>query len=404
MTLPIDEEVQTRLQSLAGSFDAIGVAFSGGGDSMALLHLTRNWAGPRRIMAATVDHNLRPESAVEAAYAAKTATSLAIPHEILTWRDHPRGNLMTNAREARLRLLSAWAHENGLQAILLGHTLDDQAETVLMRLGRGAGVDGLSGMSPARLSHGALWLRPMLTVRRAALRDWLRARGIRWIDDPSNDNELYERVRLRKAMAGLGIAPEQIAQTAANMANARDALQHYAAQVVRDAWSDRGSLALQRTDFIESPEEIRRRILVAALRWVTGADYAPRREKIARLLSAIAEAARATLDGVIIETRDNTLHFIREPKAALHAVSDGRAWDNRWQVSGLGPEQHIGALGYGPLPDLDWRTTGLTRDEAAATPAIWQGDKLIAAPALAPHPDVTVTPLRQVGHFRALFI
>lgn len=404
MTDPVSAEVFARLDALAGEFGALGVALSGGGDSMALLHLVKAWAGERRVLAATVDHGLRPESAAEAERAGQAAITLGIPHFILPWRDHGPGNLMANAREARLRLLSAWAREHGLQAILLGHTLDDQAETVLMRLGRGAGVDGLSGMSESRFAQGVLWLRPMLSVSRDALRDWLEAREIGWIDDPSNDNEKYERVRLRKAMTTLGIAPEQLAQTAENMVSARDALQYYAAQAVVQTRADRGSLILQCADFIDTPEEIRRRILAASLRWMTGAAYTPRRDKIAQALGAIAALARVTLEGVIVETRGDSLHFIREPAAAFRATAEGEIWDARWQVTGLAPDQQVRALGYDALPDLDWRGAGLARDEAAATPAVWQGRDLVAAPVVAPHPKLVANPLRGVGHFRAMFI
>ena len=105
------------------------------------------------------------------------------------------------ARAARMRLLSDWAKDRGLDAVVLGHTQDDQAETLLMRLARGAGVDGLSGMAAARSQAGALWLRPMLGVRRDALRGWLTGRGIGWADDPTNEDEGFDRIRVRRAIA-----------------------------------------------------------------------------------------------------------------------------------------------------------------------------------------------------------
>ena len=140
-------------------------------------------------MAATVDHGLRPGSGDEARQAGAAAQALGIPHEVLLWQRAGSGNLMAAARDARLRLLSDWAHRHGLAAVVLGHTQDDQAETLMMRLNRGAGVDGLAAMAPLRAALGIRWLRPMLGLSRADLRHWLTARGIGWVDDPSNLND-----------------------------------------------------------------------------------------------------------------------------------------------------------------------------------------------------------------------
>ena len=410
MTAPLSAQVAQRLEALAGGLSAVGVALSGGGDSMALMHLAAEWRGPRRLMAATVDHRLRPESGDEARFAARAAAALHIPHEVLVWQHDGRfANLMADARAARLRLLGDWAARNGLQAVLLGHTLDDQAETVLMRLARGAGVDGLSGMAASRHSGGIAWLRPLLAIRRDRLRDWLRGQGVGWIDDPSNQNADYDRVRIRQAIGQLGLSPDNLAQVAENMGSARQALQHCAARICRDATAHAGALTLPAGDFADAPFEIRRRIIAAALRWVTGADYAPRRDKIAHLLDAIANGARATLGGVIVQRRGGTIRLIREPAAAMRATdcrASGRPviWDNRWRIAGLPPSCHVRALGHQPLATLDWRAGGLSRDEAAASPAIWHGDLLIAAPLLLYGPEIAVEPLRNASDFHGMLI
>lgn len=128
-------------------------------------------------------------------------------------------------------------------------------------------------MAPARSAFGMTWLRPVLDVSRAELRDWLAARGIGWVDDPSNDNPDYDRVRIRKALATLDLPAAQLAQSAANLAMARDALQEFAVLVAQGAEARAGSLILPLTSFRRAPLEIRRRVLVAGLRWITGADY-----------------------------------------------------------------------------------------------------------------------------------
>src|SRR5690606_29766263 len=216
MADPDAARVHAALDRLAGDQPVLGIALSGGGDSTALMHLAHGW-GRARLLAATVDHGLRPGSADEARQAGLAAAALDIPHETLCWTRQGGGNLMAAARSARLRLLGDWARRHGLSAVLLGHTLDDQAETLLMRLGRGAGVDGLSAMAPARAALGVTWLRPLLEVGRAELRQWLAARDLRWSDDPSNDNADFQRVRLRQAISTLDLPMRQLAQSAANL-------------------------------------------------------------------------------------------------------------------------------------------------------------------------------------------
>ncbi|WP_449044234.1 tRNA lysidine(34) synthetase TilS [Paracoccus versutus] len=401
---PVAARVHAALDHLAGTRPALGIALSGGGDSTALLHLAHGW-GRARLLAATVDHGLRPGSAAEAQEAGRAAAALGIPHETLRWTRRDGGNLMAAAREARLGLLADWAGRHGLSAVLLGHTLDDQAETVLMRLNRGAGVDGLSAMAPAREAFGVTWLRPLLDVGRAELRQWLAARGLGWADDPSNENEGFERVRVRKTIAALDLPMRQLAQSAANLAMARDALCAFAAQVAQGARSRAGSLALPLDPFRAAPLEIRRRLLVAGLRFVSGAAYPPRREAVLHALAALETGARLTLEGVIAEPRDGFLRLVREPAAAARSPAAEGAdavWDRRWRVDGLRAGQQVRALGHDPLPGLDWRGAGLTRDEAASSPGIWAGGRLIAAPVLRPVPDCGAKPLRGMEEFGAL--
>lgn len=401
---PVEAQVHAALDRLAGDRPAFGIALSGGGDSTALMHLAHRW-GRVRLLAATVDHGLRPGSEAEAQAAGLAASALDIPHEILRWTRQGGGNLMAAAREARLRLLADWAVRHGLAAVLLGHTLDDQAETLLMRLNRGAGVDGLSAMAESREALGIAWLRPLLAVGRAELRHWLTARGLGWVEDPSNENEDFERVRMRKAIAALDLPLRQLAQSAENLAMARDALCDFAAQVAEGAQSRAGSLALPLDAFRAAPSEIRRRLLVAGLRFVAGGDYPPRREPVLHALAGLEIGARLTLEGVMAAPRDGFLWLIREPAAAARApVAEGAEaiWDRRWRVEGLQPGQQVRALGHGALPGLDWRGAGLMRDEAAASPGIWQDSRLIAAPLLRPAPPHAVRPLRGLPEFRAL--
>lgn len=407
MTLPAADpafRIHAALDRLAGDIPAIGIAVSGGGDSIALMHMAAEWGRGRTIMVATVDHGLRPDSAAEARQVSRAARALELPHATLLWqRETDTGNLMANARDARLRLLAGWAQRNKLSAVLLGHTADDQAETLVMRLARGSGIDGLASMAEWRDRFGIRWLRPMLGAGRQELRDWLTARGIAWADDPSNENEDFDRIRIRKAIGAMGLDIGALARAANHIGEARDALSHYAAHAAREAEAHNGSLTLPIRAYNDAPSEIRRRLIVAACRWVTGADYPPRRNTVLHALNAIATGHRVTLDGALIEPAGDRIRLFREAAAALRAPeSRGEVWDNRWKISGLKPGQHVAALGMGQVARVKWRLSGLGRDEAAATPAVWEGDSLIAAPLIRATAPYELRPLRGSADFRRL--
>lgn len=404
MTTDPAARIRAALDRLAGDMPALGLAVSGGGDSVAMMHVAAEWAQGRRLMVATVDHGLREDSAAEAEAVARAARDLGLSHAVLLWRrDTPVGNLMAQARDARLRLLSGWARRNDLPAVAIGHTADDLAETLVMRLGRGSGVDGLSAMTEWRDAFDMRWLRPLLGCGRAELRSWLGARGIGWIDDPSNDNADYDRVRARQAIAALGLDVGGLARSARHIAEARDALASYAALVADGAQVDRGSLTLPAAALREAPPEIRRRILVAAVRWVTGADYPPRRAAMMHALGAMLAQGRVTLDGAMLSPTGGGLRITREAQAALRTgPTRAPVWDRRWQVDGLAPDQHVAALGTAPLAQLPWRDSGLLRDEAAASPGIWRGADLVGAPLLRPVAGIRLAPLRGAADFRSL--
>lgn len=300
----------------------IGVALSGGSDSTALMHLAAAQA-PGRVEAATVDHRLRRESADEARVAGRAAAALDISHEVLPWAEAPgHGNLQAAAREARLALLSEWAARRGLAAVLLGHTLDDQAETVLMRLARGAGVDGLSGMAESRRAHGTLWLRPLLGTRRDALRAWLRARGAGWVEDPSNADQRFERVRARAtlaALAPLGITAESLAATAGRLADQRrvlEAAKHALAERAR-SWEGADAARIDRAALSAGERDTALRLMADTLAVLGGARHPPRHAALARALdAAIAGTPGVTLAGCLIRAEESHVAIMREPHRA----------------------------------------------------------------------------------------
>ena len=388
--MPVEGDDAGLLAQVAAVFKEysgeVGVAVSGGSDSVALLHVMA--AAGVRVSAVTINHDLRAGAADEARFVAGLCAGLGVPHSVLVW-DHggPKGNLPDAARRARYGLIAGWAQARGIVRVMLGHTADDQAETVLMGLARGAGLDGLCGMR-AWWEQGAVrFERPLLDVPRAKLRGYLGRAGVAWMDDPTNDDTQYQRVRARKAMVvlrPLGISIESLSQVARNLAAAKAALVASAAEAAARLGQERcGALIFQRDGFLALEVDLRRRLLIAALRWTSTAEYAPRAEAILRVQAAISEGRDATLWGCRVRVSDTEVRIVREPRAVAGlACPPDQLWDNRWRVEGpSGPGQEVRALGANGLRACkDWRDTGISRDALIVSPAIWRGDVLIAAP------------------------
>ena len=378
-------------RSFAGhDLKKLGVAVSGGSDSLGLLHLAAEWSAQTGIpvCAATVNHGLRAEASDEAVGVAAICATLGIPHDILLWQGWDgAGNLQDQARRARIGLMAGWAGLRGIDAVALGHTADDQAETVLMRLARGSGVDGLSGMAPWRRALGVEWARPLLGVRRAEIRAYLTRRGQVWADDPSNEDDHYTRVKMRKALAvleGLGIDAAGLGGTAARMRSARQVLEQAAGEAAREIGRvQAGDVLFERGPLMALLAETRMRLLAHALAWVASADYRPRQADLTRMEALLAAGTSCTLHGCQITVTPGLVRIAREYQA-VRAVSGpvGQVWDQRWQLSG--PETNglrVAALGaHGLAECADWRETGLPRPSLLASPAVWFGAALVAAP------------------------
>jgi tRNA(Ile)-lysidine synthase len=302
-SMPPIERFRRDLDALVPADTPIGIAVSGGPDSLALLLLAAE-TRPLQVEAATVDHVLRPESRAEAETVAKLCERLGVPHTILTvkWAERPATALQERARLMRYRLLGEWARERNLAALLTAHHLDDQAETFLMRLARGSGVKGLAGMRRvARAQSGVIALvRPLLGWRHSELEAVCAAAGVEPVQDPSNDDEEFERVRIRKALAEADwLNVPAIARSAANLAEADGAL-HWATmqEWQRAVTQNGGEIAYKPTD---APREIRRRIIRnAVLALATeGVREELRGRELDQILAALRTGKRATLRGVL---------------------------------------------------------------------------------------------------------
>ncbi|MBV9931891.1 MAG: tRNA lysidine(34) synthetase TilS [Alphaproteobacteria bacterium] len=303
--------------------ERVAVAVSGGPDSLALLLLAAA-ARPGAVEAATVDHGLRPESAAEAASVAGICADLSVPHAILRCGvgDGPAG-LQAEARKVRYATLGDWMGREGLQVLLTAHHADDQAETLLMRLQRGAGVGGLAGVrarGPLPESGGRLAVcRPLLAWRRAELAAIVAAAGLTPVDDPSNADPSFDRARIRRRMAEAPwLDVPALARSAAALAQADAALDAAAARLFDERVRQPGG-AQVRLDPRGVPDELVRRLVLRCLRAVSPAA-APRGEQVSGLIAALAEGGTATLAGVKCRGGE-TWHFAPAPPRRARAVA-----------------------------------------------------------------------------------
>ncbi len=369
----------------------LGIAVSGGGDSVALLCLAAEYAKtvPIEIHAVTVDHGLRQAAKDEVQMVTNLCGTLGVPHHVEFWQSWSgEGNLMAQARDARYDLMSGWAMANDVEAVAIAHTADDQAETLLMRLARGSGVDGLTGMVPRRVWNGVTWVRPLLRSQRRDLRHFLEERNIAWIEDPTNENRDFERIRMRDALRllePLGLTTDKLVDVAYNMSKAREALDWQTFLETRDiAKVSHGAVAIDLRRYRTLPQEIARRMLINALSWVSTNIYSPRRAAVQNAIDAIRDGQNTTLDGCHIVHRSELVWVFREYNAVKDLTCQvGDAWDNRWTIEGPDDDESlvVRALGNVGLAQLkDGRDFDLPREALASSPSVWDEGALIAAP------------------------
>jgi tRNA(Ile)-lysidine synthase len=316
------------------SVTGLVLAVSGGPDSTALLLLAARWRAGRKqgpkLLAVTVDHALRPESAREALEVKRLARRLGVPHRTLRWNGKkPTTGLQEKARQARYHLLTQAAAKAGATHLLTAHTLDDQAETVLMRLLRGSGPAGLAGMArssplPVYGEREIILLRPFLEVPKVRLVATLRAAGIAFADDPSNADPRFTRVRMRAllpALAGEGLGAPRLALLARRLRRAEAALEiavdRAAADLSSGAWRG-ASIAFDSGGFAALPAEVGLRLLGRAIAFV-GHEGPVELGKLEALHAALADKTpphvrfRRTLAGALVTRGPDCLTVERAP-------------------------------------------------------------------------------------------
>lgn len=398
-----------------GKTVAIGV--SGGADSMALILLAAEWGAVRAV---TFDHGLRPGSGKEAKRVGKWLDARDIAHQVLTHDGKlAESNIQAEAREARYAALEKWCRAEGIEDLLVAHHQDDQAETFLLRLARGSGVDGLAAMAKiASLPSGVKsprLLRPLLGIPKARLEATLRSYRQEWIEDPSNADPKFDRAKIRKLLHKSdieGFNAPRLAATAARMRRARTALENHAAELLAASveWRPEGFARLSLPQLMAESEEIALRVLSRTLMVVAGRKYPVREERLERLFASLTDAAAATLGGCqIFPVGAERLIICREPAMIDDEVQllpgESAVWDSRFDVS-LSSDSvpskisNVGAEGWRQLvkaePELKANT--LPHPVRLGLPALWQEGKIVDVPYLDYHkgPEATLKATHRV--------
>ncbi len=302
----------------------VAVAVSGGADSLALALLLADWANTRgvKVTALTVDHGLRAGSDTEAAQVGAWLAERGISHSILTWQDGTvqakDTAVQARARDARYGLMARWCQTHGVGQVFVAHHLGDQAETFVMRLKRSSTLFGLASMATVRELHGVDVCRPLLNVAKDRLTATLKLRGQAWIEDPSNANRAFERVRTRALIAQLaseGGANKYLAERLAGAARAAGRVTEILDRAVvafeGAALHPRadGGVDVDGTAFSALPQVLRERVLSRLLRRVAGRTYAPSPRKISSIakwletpprFTAKSNAGARTLGGCVV--------------------------------------------------------------------------------------------------------
>lgn len=331
-----DNRIDFLKQKYRFKLDKVAVAVSGGADSLALALLLFNYFKKHdgKMVVLTVNHQLRPSAAMEADYVAKLMQQRGIEHYTLLWDSNsPKSGIEEKAREARYCLLLNWCKENAFEFLLTAHHLYDQAETFIMRLQRGSGVDGLASIQELSCRDNILLLRPLLDFLPQELQGFLQENKIDWVKDESNDCDDFLRVRIRKLLPLLqqeiGLSAKRIANTAEAMGDVRE----YFSEEVEKFLSEKSKFynkiaySFAANDFAKLHKELQWRLLAKIIRDITQKPYQPTFEELSRLSMKIVENnfKGATLGGAELICFDGKLWLVKENK--LNKISK-KQWED----------------------------------------------------------------------------
>ncbi len=318
-----DSEMQRIAAEYNLDFSKIAVGVSGGADSLALLFLLQNYINNYggKLYAITVNHHLRPEADAETKYVADLLAKNGIRHEVLHWKHEPVQSGMENkARQARYELMFDWCKKNRCKILMTAHHMRDQAETFLMRLQRGSGVDGLASMAFVSPREDVLIVRPLLNFAPEDLRKFLQDKDIDWCEDASNSCDDFLRVRVRKMLPKLekewGLTVQKIASAATALNEAREYFSEQVESFIKNRcrlWYG-GAWSFSPQMFASIHKEIQVRVLAELIKNVAKIDYAPEYSSLIRLAKQLVKKdfAGATLGSCEFVKYNNRLWVIPE--------------------------------------------------------------------------------------------
>jgi tRNA(Ile)-lysidine synthase len=410
LRLHFETELESCLKNQPG-IQKIAIAVSGGSDSMALCLLARNWCETNQVelLALTVDHGLRAEAAGEAVLVRQWCTRIGIEHKTLTGKGtKPLSAIQEYARDLRYSLLLDECRERGIKALLVGHQLEDQLETFLMRASKGSGLTGLCAMQTVSLRNDILILRPLLSIQRQKLREFLRLSDQSWIEDPSNENPAYTRTETGQI---LKLMVQMQGREMGSMARLTHRLQR-AEQALSSETSDRfaqaveisllGYVSLDLKILRQWPEEFQVRILERAFRIVRGPAARIKLSDLENLVTdifSLSPDTDRTMVGCFLSFKEDVLTVCREAgRKGLETVSlksDSEIiWDDRFRILDKMPELprpehlHIGALGsigWSKLKEShESNLPKLPMTIRNCLPVVWNDGELMAAPLICP--------------------
>lgn len=376
------------------------VAVSGGPDSMALALLFSNFAEAQYL---TFDHCLRPESADEANHVHDWLEGNGLFHTILKWTgEKPKSGIQAAARKVRYEALEGWCKQNAVKYLLTAHHMEDQAETFLMRLLKGSGIDGLAAMAPksAGLSETNITiLRPLLGVSKDRLKATLKTKNQEWIEDPSNEKAEFTRIKIRNALKNSDdLDHKTLVRTAGRLAKVKGFLDDLTENLLAQVFEIHGSGygVLDRAQFLKAPPEIALRALSKSLVFIGQSDYPPSLEKLKRLFQSLQKPGfkGATLQGCqIFYSPEKMIMIGREARDAAEVLNldpgQEGLWDRRFKVAFKGGDAplKVKALGEQGWQNLARENPAVKEIDIphpvrASLPAFFRGGEVILVPHL----------------------
>jgi len=336
-----------KISSFVGK-EKYAIAVSGGSDSLALSTLAKLYSleNGNDFIALIIDHKLRKESANEAKQTYKSLTQNKIKAKILTYQGEKfSSNIQKKARDLRYDLFEKYCAKNKIKFLILAHHQDDLIENFYIRLIRGSGIKGLTSLQNIfEYNKNFYLLRPLLNFNKQELLTVTKKSYSSWIEDPSNKNDKFLRVRIRKMQTKLqkeGFDPERIIKTIENLNTAKDSLDFYIFKSEKKylKFFKEGYATLKSSIFNNEAQEVVFRVIIKAIHFVSGEYYPPRSDSLKSLMKnlSVKSFKSSTLGGCLIEKNKNIISFYREDRnvavETLNKTKQKTNWDDRFLVN-----------------------------------------------------------------------